>query len=92
MKSSYSYKLQLLLILLLITVNTTLSHPASGAIPAARSGAGIVGKLVKDTFKQGVDIGTNKAMDKISAAPANYGSSLIITSLFLGFAFVVMFN
>jgi hypothetical protein len=83
---SYSYKLQLLLILLLITVNTTLSSSIFG--PAFR----VIGKkLGKDGLKQGADIVTNKAMDKISAAPANYGSSLI-TSLFLGFAFVVMFN
>jgi hypothetical protein len=86
---------QLLLILLLISVNTTLSFSASGVIPPIKSTVERVGKLVKEPLKQGVDIVTNKVMDKIrdkfSAAPANYGSSLI-TSLFLGFAFVVMFN
>ncbi|WJX55441.1 hypothetical protein P8452_41209 [Trifolium repens] len=89
MKSSYSYKLQLLLILLLITVNTTLSSLTSGFVPVLKAAAR--GKLSKESAKQVADLGYNQASDKISAAPANYGSSLI-TSLFLGFAFVVMFN
>jgi hypothetical protein len=88
MKSSYSYKLQLLLILLLITVNTTLSGFPNIFGPAVKEYGK---KLSKESAKQVADLGSNKAIDKISAAPANYGSSLI-TSLFLGFAIVVMFN
>jgi hypothetical protein len=50
MKSSYSYKLQLLLILLLITVNTTLSSVTSGFVPVLKAAAR--GKLSKESAKQ----------------------------------------
>jgi hypothetical protein len=59
-------------------------------ISTASSGAGKIGKVVSETVNQGLNIAADKA-DKISAARANYGSSFI-TSLFLVFAFVAMFN
>ncbi|CAJ2647718.1 unnamed protein product [Trifolium pratense] len=95
---SYSYKLQLLLILLLITVNTSktlslpLPHiPTSGFIPKSEVIPTASSRAEKLPTEKIMDGASKVPIDGINAASANYGSSLI-TSLFLGFAFVTMLN